>query len=223
MTKLSNKAVIGLARTIGILAVAIFVPAWTLEYWQGWIYLVIFGGSATAVTYFLSQSNPELVERRLNAGYNDEKDEKQRAIQQKLLILFFGCIVVCSFDPWSGDIPNLLVAIGEVLVLAGFGIVYAVLKANPFAGSTIEVVPDQKVIHDGPYSIVRHPMYAGAILIFAGTPLALSSWFGILFVPFLVKTLMDRVVEEEKTLHASLPGYEEYTQAIKDRMVPSVW
>jgi protein-S-isoprenylcysteine O-methyltransferase Ste14 len=112
---------------------------------------------------------------------------------------------------------------GDVLVTLGFLIVFLVFKENTFTAATIEVVSDQTVISTGPYAIVRHPMYSGALVMLLGTPLALGSWWGLLmFVP-MVFTIAWRALDEERVLLTNLRGYEEYCQMVRYRLVPHVW
>jgi protein-S-isoprenylcysteine O-methyltransferase Ste14 len=107
--------------------------------------------------------------------------------------------------------------------MVGFFIVLLVFKENSFAAATIGVASGQKVIATGPYAIVRHPMYAGALVLLIGTPLALGSWWGILAVIPMTLVLALRLLDEEKFLSKSLPGYEEYCQKVRSRLAPSIW
>jgi protein-S-isoprenylcysteine O-methyltransferase Ste14 len=98
-----------------------------------------------------------------------------------------------------------------------------VVKVNRYAASTIEVVEGQTVVSTGPYAIVRHPMYSGAILVFLGTPLALGSWWGLLFMPLFIGWFAWRILDEERFLRANLRGYDEYMRTVRYRLAPHVW
>jgi protein-S-isoprenylcysteine O-methyltransferase Ste14 len=109
------------------------------------------------------------------------------------------------------------------MMLVGFWITVAVFKANSFTSGVIEVAEDQKVISTGPYAIVRHPLYSGALIMLFGIPLALGSWWGMLVNVPLTAAIIWRLLDEERFLAANLNGYAEYTQAVRWRLVPLVW
>ena len=105
----------------------------------------------------------------------------------------------------------------------GFFIVFRVFRENSFTAATIEVAPDQRVISTGPYAIVRHPMYSGALVMLVGTPLALGSWWGLLMSVLTIFAIAWRAIDEERFLRKNLPGYAEYCQIVRYRLLPFVW
>jgi protein-S-isoprenylcysteine O-methyltransferase Ste14 len=115
------------------------------------------------------------------------------------------------------------VVVGDVLTALGFFIVFRVFKENSFTAATIEVAPDQRVISTGPYAIVRHPMYSGALVMLVGTPLALGSWWGLLMSVLMIFAIAWRALDEEGFLLKNLPDYAEYCQRVRYRLVPFVW
>ncbi len=140
-------------------------------------------------------------------------------------LFFIAEIVVPGLDHrfhWS-DVPRALVIAGDLLVAMGFAAMFQVFRENSFASSIIEVNRSQSVISTGPYGIVRHPMYAGALLIEVFTPLALGSYWALLFSPLMVSATVWRLVNEEKFLARHLPGYNEYRLKTRYRLVPFVW
>jgi protein-S-isoprenylcysteine O-methyltransferase Ste14 len=225
MNSLVRKTVFGFTQLIVAMAIALFGPAWTLEYWQAWAYLLVFFGSAAIITFYLWRNDPGLLERRIEAGPTAEKQTLQKLIQAVAAITFIGFLVVPSIDhrfAWS-HVPVPVAIAGDVLVVIGFFIVFRVFKENSFSAATIGVSTGQKVISTGPYSVVRHPMYAGALVLLLGTPLALGSWWGlVLMIPMSV-VLALRLLDEEKFLERNLPGYTEYRQRVRYRLVPYVW
>jgi protein-S-isoprenylcysteine O-methyltransferase Ste14 len=140
-------------------------------------------------------------------------------------ISFLALLIIPAFDHrygWS-NIPLYIVIAGDFLVALGFFLIFLVLRENTFAAATIEVSADQKVITTGPYSIIRHPMYSGALVMLLGTPLALGSWWGLLtLIPFTL-ILIWRLLDEEKFLSKNLPGYNEYCQKVRYRLIPLLW
>jgi protein-S-isoprenylcysteine O-methyltransferase Ste14 len=108
-------------------------------------------------------------------------------------------------------------------VLCSYYLVFQALKANSFASSVVKVEADQRVISDGPYGIVRHPMYSGLLVLLLSLPLALGSCIAIPVFVLLIVTLIFRLLREEKTLRQELPGYSEYCQRSRFRLVPFLW
>ncbi len=225
VSNLAKQTVFGFVLLAVILGIALFGAAGRLDYWQAWVYLVVFMGSSALITVYLWRESPQLLARRVNAGPTAEKQRSQQVIQLVASIAFLGCLVVPGLDHrvgWS-NVPTYVVVLGDILAGVGFLIVFLVFKQNAFTAATIEVAADQKVISSGPYAIVRHPMYAGALVLLFGTALALGSWWGL--VPFVVMTLTiaARLLDEEGFLTKNLAGYGDYCQRVRYRLVPFVW
>ena len=164
--------------TIVMLAL-IFIPAGTVNYWQGWAYAVTFIICCAAYTVYLAKYDPALLKRRTEAGIPHEKEFTQKVV---LALLFTACFVLVvlppldfrfgwSLMPWQASI------IGDALVACSFYIFYLVSKVNTYAAANIRVEEGQKVISTGMYGFIRHPMYFGALFLFIGTPFALGSWW----------------------------------------------
>jgi protein-S-isoprenylcysteine O-methyltransferase Ste14 len=207
------------------LGVLLFLPAWTLNYWQAWVFIVVFMGSVNAIGVYLSIKDPELLERRKKAGPAAETRMAQKIIISVAILGFIAMLVFSAFDhrfAWSRVPPYVSLA-GDVLVALGLLIDFFVLRANSFGASTIQTVEDQKVISTGPYAHVRHPMYAGVLVMCIGVPLALGSWWGLAFLALTTLVLMWRILDEEKLLKKDLPGYIEYSQQVRYRLVPNLW
>jgi protein-S-isoprenylcysteine O-methyltransferase Ste14 len=222
---LARKTIVGLAQVIICLGVFLFAPGWTLNFWQAWVYLFVFVGSVALITLYLWKNDPELLERRVNAGPGAEKDKKQKLIQLFASLTFIGLYVLASLDhrfSWSA-IPFPLVVIGNILVVLGFFIIFLVFKENTFSAGTIVVAPDQSVISTGPYAVVRHPMYSGSLVMLFGTTLALGSGWDLLLFIALTFLIVWRLLEEEKFLSTALSGYQEYCRKVQYRLVPFVW
>jgi protein-S-isoprenylcysteine O-methyltransferase Ste14 len=225
MKSLNIKAFSGLLFLLIVMAALLFLPAWTLDYWQGWAFLTVFGASALAITVYLMKKDPKLLERRLQAGPTAEKERSEKIIQTITSIMFIAMLVVPALDHrshWSAMPPYVAIA-GDVLVALGFLIIFFVYKENTFASATIELAPEQKVISTGLYALVRHPMYMGALFLFVGIPLALGSWWGLLGFALMTPALIWRSFDEEKFLAKNLRGYVEYKNKVRYRSVPFVW
>ena len=225
MKNLAGKTILGFAQLILMLGLFLFAPVWTFDFWQGWVYLSIFATSSALITIFLWKKDPKLLERRVNAGPTAEKEKTQKVIQVFASLAFIGLMILPSVDHrflWS-DVPVAIVMIGDALVALGFFIVFMVFKENTFTAATIEIAPDQTVISTGPYSIVRHPMYVGGLIMLYGTPIALGSWWALLMDIPMTIVIVWRLLDEENFLAKNLPGYNEYCQKVHFRLIPSLW
>ena len=225
MTGVNKRALVGLLGLFVAMAALLFLPAWTLRYWQAWLFLSLFFGASVAVTVYLMKSDPGLLERRIYAGPTAEKEKSQKIIQSITALGFVAMLVVPALDRrfgWSA-VPLWATLAGDVLVAIGFLIIFLVYKENAFASATIEVYPEQKVITTGLYGLVRHPMYMGGLFLFVGMCLALGSWWDFLVFLLMVPALMWRIFDEEKLLSKELPGYLEYRNNVRRRLIPFVW
>lgn len=225
MNNLGKKTVLGFTQLIAVLGILLLAPAWTLDYWQAWVYLCVFATSAALITAYLWKNDPKLLERRINAGPGAEKETRQKLVQLLASFVFIGAMILPSLDHRLSlsTVPLTVVVAGDLLVALGFLIVFLVFKENTFTAATIAVTPGQKVVSTGPYAVVRHPMYSGALVMLLGTPLALGSWWGLLmFIP-MVLAIAWRAHEEERFLFKYLPGYKEYCQTVRYRLIPFVW
>jgi protein-S-isoprenylcysteine O-methyltransferase Ste14 len=212
---------------LGVLlfAALIFVPAGTLDYRQGWVFLAVFAASTTAFTVYLALFDKPLLERRIKAGPWHEQESSQKIIVSLVLVGFFSLIVGSALDVrfgWS-SMPGYVSLIGEALIVLSFLFIFWVIKVNSFAASTIQVAEDQRVISTGPYAYVRHPMYAGALPLLVGMPLALGSWWALILVAPFISVLVWRILDEERFLFRNLPGYAEYAGTMRYRLIPYVW
>jgi protein-S-isoprenylcysteine O-methyltransferase Ste14 len=208
-----------------ILAALIFIPAWTIRYWQAWVFLLVWAVCVYVMGIYVGVNDPALLERRRKAGPTKEQRPAQRAIVSLEILSFNALLVVSALDHrfgWS-FVPPVVSVVGDLLVGLGLFVVLLVFRANTYGGSSVEVVEGQTVISTGPYAIVRHPMYAAFVVMAMGAPLALGSWWGLLAVVGLIATLVWRIFDEEKLLRDDLPGYSEYTQHVRCRLVPLVW
>jgi len=225
MDPLQRQATVQGVFGILLFIVLIFGPAGTFAYWQGWLFLVVFAASTVGFTVYLAIYDRPLLERRLKAGPQYEREWSQKIIVTLILFAFFSLIVLSVLDyrfAWSRVAPWVSI-LGDMVILLSFLFIFWVVRVNSFAASNIRVEKDQTVIDTGPYAHVRHPMYAGAIWLFVGMPLALGSWWSLgLIVPFM-PVLLWRLLDEEKILQRDLPGYTDYMRRVRFRLVPFVW
>jgi len=225
MRGLNIRAFAGLLQLVVALAVLIFLPAWTLRYWQAWILAAVFIACTLAITVYLMRNDPALLERRLKAGPGAEQENSQKIIQALAIVAFISIFVVSALDHrfgWS-SVPPYVIALGDILVALGFFLVFLVFRENTFTSGIIEVGSEQKVITTGPYALVRHPMYIGALVMLIGVPLALGSWWGLLTITLMVAVIVWRLLDEESFLAKRLAGYCEYQNRVRYRLLPFIW
>lgn len=225
MNNLMVKSVFGFLFLIGFLGLVLFLSAGTLDYWQAWVFLAVFGLSTLLVTLYLMRYDQRLLASRVSVGPVAETRKSQQIIQSLASLFFIGVFVVSGLDQrygWSQVSPALSL-LADVLVALGFFIVFLVFRENSYTSAVVEVAEEQKVVSSGPYAVVRHPMYAGAFLLMLFAPLALASWVGLPFVLPLILVIILRLLDEEKFLAANLKGYQEYRQKVRYRLVPFVW
>lgn len=225
MNNLNTKAWLGLIFVALAMGLLLVVPAGTVQYWQAWAYLGVFFGASLLITLYLMKRDPTLLKRRLSAGPTAEKEKTQKIIMLFASVGFITLLIVPALDHrlgWSA-VPLYVVILGDILVAVGFYIIFLVYKVNPFTSATIEIADDQKVISTGPYALVRHPMYAGALLYCLATPLALDSYWGLLAFVAMVPVLIWRLLDEERLLAKNLPGYAEYCAKVRWRLIPGIF
>lgn len=225
MKELNKRAFAGLSQFILVLAVMLFLLAWTIHYWQAWLFLSVFSTSVLAVTLYLMKYDPKLLERRLTAGAAAERQKSQKIIQLIANIAFVAVIAVPPIDhrlAWS-SLPTRWVVLGDGLVVGGLLLVFFVFRENSFTSGIIEVAVEQKVITTGPYAWVRHPMYLGSLVMLVGIPLALGSWWGLTTLVPMAFVIIWRLLDEERYLARNLAGYPKYQHAVRYRLIPFAW
>lgn len=225
MNTLNLKAFVSLPVLISIMAALIFIPAGTLNYRQAWIFLGVYFASALAITLYLMKKNPELLRRRMTGGPTAEKRPTQKVIMSLASLGFVGLLVVPALDhrfAWS-HVSRPMQLIGNALVVLGFLGVLRVFQENSHTFSTIEVAADQRVISTGPYALIRHPMYAAALGILIGIPIALGSYCGLIVFVAISGVVIWRLLDEEGFLEANLSGYPDYQKKVRHRLIPGIW
>jgi protein-S-isoprenylcysteine O-methyltransferase Ste14 len=212
----------GLALAMGAL---IFVPAGTPDYWQAWLFLGCYFGASVVVSLWLMRNDPALLERRMRGGSLAEGERNQKIIMTITSIGFVALLVVPGLDRrfgWS-HMPGVIAVVGDVLLLTGWWGILQVFRANTYAAATIQVAAGQTVISTGPYGVVRHPMYAAALLMLLGIPIALGSWWGVLVFAAIIPALAWRLLDEERVLVRGFDGYAAYKRKVRWRMIPHIW
>jgi protein-S-isoprenylcysteine O-methyltransferase Ste14 len=225
MGNLLVRTFLGFAFLMVVLALALFIPAGSLSFWQAWLYLAVWAVCVIPITLYLIKNDRTLLEGRVQAGPVAETQKSQKIIQSFASLFFVGLFIVPGLDyrfGWSHVSP-IVSLIADGVVVLGFCIVFLTFRANSFTRATIAVSGEQHVITSGPYRLVRHPMYAGALLLLVVTPVALGSWVALPCSIPLIRVIAVRLQAEEQFLQQNLTGYTEYCQKVPYHLVPYAW
>lgn len=205
-----------------ILGILIFLPAWSLHYWQGWLLMGILLVPMFVAGLVMLAKNPDLLRKRLNAK---EQEAEQKTVVKLSGLLFITAFVVAGLNWRFGwwVLPDWAVWVAAGLFLASYLLYAEALRENTFLSRTIEVQENQKVIDTGLYGIVRHPMYMATTILFLAMPLVLASPFSFLIMLGYIPVIAKRIKNEEKVLEEGLVGYAEYKKKVKYRILPFIW
>lgn len=222
LNRLKWQIVIRLLLFVVILGMLALIPAGTVAYWQFYVYTGILVLPMSAALVYFIRKDPRFLQRRTRMK---EQKRQQGLIQLTISLLLLMTIILSGLDRrmgWS-EVPLLLTLAADILVLSGYILIFQVFKHNSFASRIVEVAPDQKLITTGLYSLVRHPMYLGVILMYLPTPLALGSYWSLIPVCITPALLIYRIGDEEKLLRKELTGYEAYCRHTPYRLIPRIW
>ena len=205
-----------------IFDLCIFLPAGSLQYWQGWLMVGLLFVPMFVAGLILMVKNPELLRKRLNAK---EEEKEQKSVVVLSGVMFVAAFVVAGLN-WRFQwvmLPEWAVWLATALFLFGYVLYAEVLRENAYLSRTIEVQEDQKVIDTGLYGIVRHPMYTSTIILFLSMPLVLASPISFLILLLYIPLIAKRIRNEEAVLEEGLKGYHEYKQRVKYKVLPYIW
>ena len=221
-TKLFLSAILKFALGVVLIGALLFLPAWTLDYPQGWLLMGILFVPMFLAGLVMMAKNPSLLQSRLNAK---EKEREQSLVVKLSGLMFLVGFVLAGLSYRFGwlMLPRWVSIVGAVLFLASYALYAEVLRENTWLSRTIEVQEGQQVVSTGLYGVVRHPMYAVTLVLFLSMPLVLGSV--VAFVVFLAypAIIVKRIRNEEEVLARDLSGYIEYMQKVKWRLIPFIW
>lgn len=203
----------------------LIIPAWSLAYWQAWLYWALTSAASLATALYFLRHDPKLMQRRLEVGARAEALPNQKIIQG-IGGAFVGAIyIVAGFEHRFGDMsmPTAVVLSADAAVLVAAVMTFRVFRENTFTASTVTVEAGQRVVATGPYATVRHPMYTAAMLGYLAAPPALGSLWAFVPAVLLCATIVVRLLDEERHLAAHLPGYAAYLDAVRYRLIPRIW
>lgn len=232
MTKNNNIPIAGsklvakvlLRYTAGFLLVCLilFVPAGSLKFWNAWICIGSLFIPMLFVMIYLLLKDPELLQKRIKT---DEKEKTQKIFVYLSILVFIALFIIPGLDfryHWSA-VPLWLVIVATIIMITGYSMFFLVIKQNSFASRVIEIQEGQKVIDNGLYSVVRHPMYLATSILYSSSAIVLGSFYALIPAMIIIILLAVRILNEEIVLKNSLPGYEEYMKKVRYRLIPSIW
>lgn len=223
--KLTLQTIASMLFGLVFFGVALFLPAWTFDYWQAWVFIAVFFAASIIPSFYLAVRSPAALQRRLKAGPAAETRPAQRIIVSAIILSVIATLVVSAFDHrfgWS-SVPVSATVLGNVLVFLGLSFAQLVIVQNNYAAANVRVEADQPLVSTGLYGVVRHPMYTGTAIMMVGTPLALDSLWGLLCVVASAPVIVARIRDEEQMLTEELAGYAEYKNKVRYRLVPYLW
>ena len=205
-----------------IIALLLFIPAGTLNYWNAWLFICILFIPMLIVGTLLMIKNPDLLSKRLNSK---ENESEQKVLLLLGGIMFIGGFIVAGLNyrfQWM-IIPKWMIIIATIIFLLAYLLYAEVLRENMYLSRIIEVQENQKVIDIGLYGIVRHPMYVSTILLFLSIPLVLGSLVSFLIFLAYPVIIVKRIRNEEQVLERGLERYSEYKNKVKYKLIPFIW
>jgi protein-S-isoprenylcysteine O-methyltransferase Ste14 len=213
---------------LAFMAMLLFVPAGTIWWPQAWLLLLELGVTGLLIGGWLYVHDPALLAQRMASPVQREQPAWDRIFMVCLLLFFCAWLAVMGLDAVrfrASHVPVWAQGVGAAAILASQYVFWLVFRANSYAAPVVKIQKDRghAIATTGPYAYVRHPMYAGAILLLLGIPLLLGSWYGLGLAPVLMVGFAIRAVLEERTLSAQLPGYADYAARVRYRFVPLIW
>ena len=220
--KLFCQAIVKFISGLIMVGVLIFLPAGSFAYWQGWLLMGILFVPMFIAGLVMMKKSPELLRKRLNVK---EEEKEQKTVILLSGIMFLAAFIVAGLNFRFGWIvlPDWISYTGVAIFLAAYALYAEVLRENAYLSRTVEVQQNQKVIDTGLYGVVRHPMYMSTLLLFLSMPLVLGSVISFVITLAYIPIIAKRIENEEKVLEDGLPGYAEYKNRVKWKVVPFIW
>jgi protein-S-isoprenylcysteine O-methyltransferase Ste14 len=222
LLKTAKRGVAGLT----FVSVTLFGAAGRLDWPAAWFYISAFAVYLCSGAWWLVRRDPDLLDERMRTAPNVPRWDRVlvRAYWVLLPTLFVTAALDAGRFGWS-KVPNAIQAIGVAGIVSAFIVIWWSTAANHFLSSNARIQTDRghTVVRDGPYRIVRHPMYAAVIVLMFGTALTLGSWLAMMPAAVLTGLFVLRTLMEDAMLIAGLSGYREYSNHVRDRLIPHVW
>ena len=220
--KLLIEALTKFACGVLLVGLLIFLPAGTVGFSYGWLLMALLFVPMFIAGIVMLAKSPDFLKKRLDAK---EKQTTQKGVVAVSGLMFIVGFVVAGLDyrfGWS-RMPNWVTIVASVTFVLDYAMYAEVMRENAYLSRTIRVEEGQKVVDTGLYGVVRHPMYAVTIELFMMIPLILGSWWALMVFAVYPVTIVIRLKDEEALLTKELPGYAEYKEKVKWRLIPFIW
>jgi protein-S-isoprenylcysteine O-methyltransferase Ste14 len=223
-----TKVWIALGAEAVVFGALLFGGAGTFRWPAAWAFLFLFFTAAVLITLMIARHDPALLDERMKPIVQKDQPLWDRIIMSAVFVLFIGWLVLMGLDAvrfgWS-VMPAWLQAIGGAGVALSMWLCSRVFRENTFLAPVVKIQSDrgQTVISTGPYAVVRHPMYAAALILFPSIAIMLGSWYGVATTIILASALVVRTALEDRELHRKLDGYPEYAARVRSRLIPRIW
>lgn len=220
--KLVVEALVKYFAGVAMVAAMLFIPAGTLDYWQGWLLMAILFVPIFVVGVVMMLRDRELLRKRLSAK---ERDSKQDMVVKLSGLLFVVSFVLAGLN-WRYQwmlLPDWVVWLAAVVFVLCYLLYAEVLRENAYLSRVVEVQEGQHVVDTGLYAIVRHPMYTATTLLFLAMPLVLASPISFVVMLLYVPLIILRIRREERLLERELEGYSDYMRRVRYRLLPFIY
>ncbi|MHC1740164.1 MAG: isoprenylcysteine carboxylmethyltransferase family protein [Anaerolineaceae bacterium] len=223
--KTNLRSILSLVLILVLMCGLLFLTIGSFHFWQGWVFWGVIGVCSLLITIYMLKFNQSVIGELMKSAPTDKTQRNQRTLTILAILFFVGLIVVPGLDhryQWS-HVPLAVSLVADRLLVLAFFIIFRTFRENRNTNGVDAETKEPKVITTGPYRLVRHPMYTGALLMLLFAPLALASWVVLPFSLPLIVIIVVRALEEEQFLHANLSGYTEYSQKVRYRLIPLIW
>jgi protein-S-isoprenylcysteine O-methyltransferase Ste14 len=222
------KALLVLIAEFAVFAALLFVPAGTVLWPAGWVFMAIFFGFALAIVIWLGRDDPELLAERMSSPIQRGQPLWDKVFVAAPAPTFVGWLILMPLDAVRfgfSEVPGWLQLLGALGLVLSFCIIFLAFRENAFLAPVVKLQEErgQSVVSTGPYRYVRHPMYSSMFMFFPATALLLGSWGGLLLCPVLLGLLVWRTALEDRMLKNELAGYDEYARNVRYRLIPRIW
>lgn len=207
---------------VAVVGAMLFWPAGSWSYWNGWLLMAVLFIPIAILGAVMVWRAPELLDKRLS---NREEQEEQRYVVALSAVMFVASFVVAGLNFKYGwhTLPDAVVYAAAAVFLIAYTLYAEVIRENAYLSRTVEIQQGQRLVDTGLYGIVRHPMYTATVLLFLSMPLILGSLLSFAIMLAYIPLIVVRISAEERLLEQGLPGYKEYMQRVKYRLIPYVW
>jgi protein-S-isoprenylcysteine O-methyltransferase Ste14 len=219
------KSILSLVFVLVVMCGLLFLTIGSFHFWQGWVFWGVIGICSILITIYMLKYNQDAFTEMMRAAPSSDTEKKQQVLTILTIIFLFGIIVVPGLDhrfQWS-HVPLVLSLIADRLLIVAFFLIFRSFRETRLKSGVDEATGEQKVITTGPYKLVRHPMYTGALLMVLFAPLALASWIVLPFSLPIILIIVLRSLEEEEFLHKNSSSYTAYSKKVRYRLIPLIW